>query len=134
MKITNNFSLSEFEYSDTAKKMGIDNSPTGIAISNITVLCVRLLQPLRDKIGKPMEVSSGYRCADLNKAVGGSTTSQHTKGQAADIKVQGMTPKMLKDFILKTGLEFDQLITYKNKKIVHISYAGYHNRKQVLYL
>ena len=86
MKITRNFSLEEFVKSDTAEKYNIDNTPQQNVINNIVSLC-GLLQKIRDKYGKPMHINSGYRCPKLNSKVGGSKTSQHMNGSAADISV-----------------------------------------------
>lgn len=133
IQITDNFTLDEFTRSDKATKYGIDNTPSNLVIGNITLLCVNVLQPLRDALRKAVNITSGFRNEELNRLVGGSATSDHTKGKAVDIKVKGMTPAQLRDFILQLHLPFDQLITYGNKSIVHISYRDYGNRNQVLY-
>lgn len=84
-QLTANFTLNELIRSNTATKLNIDNSPSDEIIDNLKKLCTNVLQPIRDKYGKPMVITSGYRCKALNKAVGGVKTSQHVLGQAADI-------------------------------------------------
>lgn len=84
-KLSENFTLEELLVSSTANKYGIDNTPDATAKANLTMLCNKLLQPIRDSYGKAIIVTSGYRCAKLNAKVGGSKSSQHCKGQAADI-------------------------------------------------
>ena len=120
-KITANFSLREMIHSDTAVKHGIRNVPNGKHLDNIISLCENVLQPLRDKLGVPVRISSGFRCRALNKAVGGAADSQHTKGEAADIHAQGYTAQQLFDFILSSGIVYDQLIQ-EFDEWVHISY------------
>ena len=85
MKISDNFTFEEMINSPTAKKNGINNTPDEKSKANIIRLVKEVLQPLRDEYQKPIVVTSGYRCYQLNKLVGGSTTSQHQLGQAADI-------------------------------------------------
>ena len=127
MKLTKNFDLEEFTYSPTAKKHKINNKPTGqLIIDNLTELCVEILQPLRDGIGKPIHISSGYRCLELNKKVGGVPTSQHCLGQACDFKVEGMTSYEIVKVILELNLPFDQVGLYDS--FVHISYGERHRR------
>lgn len=84
-KLSNNFTLEELLVSSTARKYGIDNTPSSAIKANLTLLCTKLLQPIRDQYGKSIIVSSGYRCPLLNTKIGGSKTSQHMKGMAADI-------------------------------------------------
>lgn len=88
-KLSKNFTLEEMIVSSTAKKYDIDNTPNAAITSNLTMLCSSLLQPIREKYGKPIIVTSGYRCSALNARIGGSTASQHVKGQAADINDGG---------------------------------------------
>lgn len=131
MEISKNFSLSEFEYSPTAKKKKIDNTiKADFVKNNIKELVFQVLQPLRDKIDKPIHISSGYRCLKLNKAVGGVATSQHVQGQAADIKVEDMTPYEVAKVVMELYLPFDQMILYPN--FVHISISP-RDRRQLLY-
>lgn len=119
MKLSDNFTLEEFTYSDTAKVKKIDNIPGDNEVKSLKNLVVKLLQPLRVKYGKPMTVNSGYRCPNLNKAVGGVATSQHVKGEAADIKCSD--PYALEKVLKESGLDFDQCIVYPTKKFVHLS-------------
>lgn len=129
MKLSENFDLSEFLKSDTASRLNINNTPTPEAIVNLTKLVNRVLQPLRDGYGQAMHINSGYRCPQLNKAVGGVPTSQHAKGEAADIRVND--PRKLLSKLLELKLDFDQAILYPT--FLHISYRSGQNRKQVLY-
>ena len=136
MKITNNLTLTELLNSEKAKKLNINNSPSNEHLINLIEISKNIFQPLRDGIGKPIRISSGYRSEKLNKAVGGSNTSQHSKGQALDlVSTQGYTNKDIFDFI-KDNLEFDQMIwefgTDKNPQWVHVSYVKGKNRKQIL--
>ena len=94
MKLTSNFSLQELLKSQTALRKGIDNKPANPGvITNLQVLCEKVLQPVRDHYARPVVINSGYRCPKLNKAVGSSSKSQHTKGQAADIEVPTFSNK-----------------------------------------
>lgn len=129
------FSIRELTASTTARRKGIDNTPNAAVIDNLTKLVDNVLDPLRTWFGKPINVTSGYRCVALNKAVGGAKTSQHCLGQAADIDTGSrLENKKLFDYI-KANLPFDQLIDEKNLDWVHVSYkSSVANRKQVLYL
>ncbi len=129
MNLTTNFRLIEFTVSDTATARGIVNKPNEEQTENLRVLCSRLLQPLRELYNEPFKINSGFRSQELNKAVGGVPTSQHTKGQAADIRVN--EPRKLLTELLKSGLVFDQAILYPT--FLHLSYNSANNRKQVLY-
>lgn len=135
-KLSENFTLEELLVSSTAAKYGIDNTPNATIKANLTMLCKKLLQPIRDKYGKSIIVTSGYRCPILNTKIGGSRTSQHMKGQAADInsgegyKVGGTARyeanKKLFDLIYKMG-GYDQLINefpdaQGRPQWVHVSY------------
>lgn len=135
MKLSNNFDLAEFVKSDTATRMGIDNTPAFQEVENIARLVVNVLQPLRNAYGKPITVNSGYRCQALNKAVGGSPTSSHMKGEAADITAGSKEEnKVLFELVKKLNLSFDQLIEEKEFSWVHISYRKGNNRNQILHL
>jgi hypothetical protein len=134
MKLSNSFNLIEFTSSETASIRGIDNTPSIAVIENLRLLCENVLQPLRDKYGKSINITSGYRSPKLNKAIGGSSTSQHCYGQAADIQVDK------KDYlkvweILKT-LPFDQIIfefgTESAPDWIHVSFVQGKNRGQKL--
>ena len=138
MKITDNFTREEFEKSDTADSMGIDNHiRDAVVFRNVTELCKKILQPLRIAYGKPIRISSGYRCEALNKAVGGVATSQHLFGMAADIQgTSNAENSKLMVMIQTMRLPFDQLILEKcdrngDPKWIHISYS-WRNRRQIL--
>ena len=134
MKLSDNFTLAEMTKSATAKRLGIDNTPSPQQLENLVELCHKVLQPVRDAIG-PIRISSGLRVPELNKAVGGSATSQHCaiNGAAADIDIEDN--KAVFDFI-KNNLQFDQLIwefgNDKQPDWVHVSYHYGHNRGQIL--
>lgn len=129
MKLSRNFSLEEFTRSETATKQGIKNEPGPEEIKNITYLCTHLLQPLRNIIKEPMNINSGFRCTELNKAVGGVPTSQHVKGEAADVRTSN--PRRLLEELKRSGLPFDQAILYPT--FMHLSVRQeYGNRYQVL--
>lgn len=126
------FTIEELTKSDTAKKHGISNTPDSQAKQNLENLVNFVLDPLREAYGKPIVVTSGYRCNKLNQLVGGSKTSQHCTGQAADIRSSVDTKeenKKLFNLILKLKLPFDQLINEHDFDWIHISYA---NRNKVL--
>lgn len=129
-KLGKYFTLEELIASSTADKAGINNVPPHDAVVNLKLLVDNILDPAREMLGEPIYVNSGYRCYELNKILLGSKTSQHLKGQAADIYTIHMN-KLLD--ILKT-LTFDQFIIYKTKGFYHISYDDNRNRKQILYL
>lgn len=126
-----NFSLSELIYSETAVKYNINNMPDIKSLDCMLNLIIYCLQPLRDKLQKPMIITSGFRNQKVNDLVGGVLTSQHTKGQAVDFIVKDMTVNQLIEFIKKSGIEYDQLIN-EYDRWVHISFVKNHNRKQVL--
>ena len=124
-----NFSIAEMLKSDTATQCNIKNVPTLSAIDNMLRLIFYTLQPLRDKLGKPVVILSGFRCAALNSKVGGKPNSQHLTGEAADIKVNGCTANTLFEYIKNSGIPYDQLINEYNQW-VHISYRHGKNRRQ----
>lgn len=136
IRISTNFTLDEFLASDTARREGIDNtSPSITAIVNLTMLVARVLQPLRNLMKLPIRVTSGYRCAALNKAVGGAYGSQHMTGQAADISFANNEDLERKAIELLLVMdEFDQLIWEQKGSIrwLHVSYNALHNRKQFI--
>lgn len=128
------FTFKELTYSNTAIARSIDNTPKEDEIKALTALVDNVLDPLREWYGKPIIVNSAYRSVTLNKAVGGVSSSQHVKGQAADITAGSKAEnKKLFDYI-KDHLEFDQLIDEKNFSWVHVSFNKNGNRKQVLKL
>ena len=136
MYLSKNFSLEEMCKSSTALRKGINNSPNQDQIKSLTVLCENILQPIRDQFGAFI-VSSGFRCIDLCKAIGSKSTSQHAKGEAADIEIPGVDNAVLAKYI-QDSLNFDQLILecYTGEPSsgwVHVSYVALHtNRKDVL--
>lgn len=133
------FTIEELCASDVARARGIDNTPPSGVTLALTTLIEKLLDPIREAWGGPITVNSGYRCQKLNTAVGGVATSQHLRGEAADISV-GIPAKnrQLLDRIVelqKAGqIEFDQLIDESNYAWVHISYRQGRNRNQILHL
>jgi zinc D-Ala-D-Ala carboxypeptidase len=136
MKLSSNFTLSELCKSETAARKGIDNIPPEDVINNLTCLCDMVLQKVRNKLGVVM-VTSGYRSPELNKAIGGSVTSDHCKGLAADFEVVGFDNKELALWI-KDNLVFKQLILefyeegQPNSGWVHCSFEEGNNKSEVL--
>lgn len=133
------FTIAEFTRSETADRKGINNILPKELLPNVQALVENVLDPLREAYGKPITVTSGYRCPALNKAVGGSATSDHMKGQAADITVGNRKEnKRLFYLVQELRLPFDQLIWEKGGSDgpdwVHISYREGNNRKQILSL
>ena len=128
------FSIKELTKSATAARKGIKNDPSIEECKSLTALIDKVLDPLREAYGKPIIVSSGYRCPKLNAAVGGSASSQHVKGEAADIRSVADTPeenKKLFDLIVKLGLPYDQLINEYNYDWVHVSFGPRHRRQKL---
>ena len=136
MKLTEHFTLSEFVRSDTATSKHIDNTPTTEAVDNLRALCRDVLEPARVAFGSPIYITSGYRCPALNKAVGGKPTSQHLRGEAADLQVRGIDNlRKLYNAIKEHGV-FDQLLYETNKagvRWIHVSYKQSGNRRQAIY-
>ena len=139
MNLSEHLSLAEVVRSETAKRKGISNMPTEEHIANFKLLAENVFEKVRAHFGCPIHISSGYRSKELNDAVGGSQTSQHSKGQAIDIDMDGsgdgVSNADVYNFI-KDNIEFDQLIwefgTDSNPDWVHVSYAQGKNRKQKL--
>ncbi len=127
------FSLSEFTRSGEAQSRGLDNTPTPEAAANLRSLVGTVLDPLRERLGRPVRVTSGYRSAAVNKAAGGVATSQHVTGQAVDIKVDGMTADALAAVLIRFGLPFDQLIWYAPERggHLHVSFNAGGNRREI---
>ena len=128
------FTIQELTKSATAQRKGIDNTPSVQVRANLTALIEKVLDPLREAYGKPIIVTSGYRCEKLNKAVGGAASSQHVKGEAADIRSVQDTPeenKKLFDLIVKLGLPFDELINEYGYDWVHVSFGSRHRRQKL---
>lgn len=137
MKITEHLTLEECISSQTATRLKIDNKPTEAVVENLRAVGENVFEKVRAHFGTPIRLSSGYRSPKLNKAIGGSKTSQHMTGQALDIQgTNGVSNKAIFDYI-KANLVFDQLIwefgNAQNPAWVHVSYrADGKNRKQVL--
>jgi hypothetical protein len=139
MKISTHLNLAEITRSDTAKRHGIDNTPTAEHLENFKLLADKVFEPIREHFKTPIFISSGYRSKALNDFIKGSLSSQHCKGQAIDIDMDGsngeVTNRMVFDFI-KNKLDFDQLIwefgTDFNPDWVHVSFVKTGNRKQKL--
>ena len=127
IRLSKNFSLSEMVKSSTAERLRVDNSPSDIHLVNLTHLCINILQPVRDQFGV-ISINSGYRSPTLNAKVGGSKTSQHCNGQAADFESTRISNPDLAKWISE-NLIFDQLILEfydgvdPNSGWVHCSYV-----------
>jgi len=137
MNLSKSFTLNELTKSQEATRLGIDNTPNDEHILNLKILCENILQPIRDFYGMPLSVSSGYRSAALCEAIGSSSKSQHTMGQAADFEIFGILNKEVSDWIVQ-NLDYDQCILEfwnendPNSGWVHCSYNNSGNRKQYL--
>lgn len=142
------FTLNELTRSDTASRMKIGNTPTAEAVKNLTALVDKVLDPVREMYGKPIYISSGYRCPRLNKAVGGVAGSQHKTGQAADIQqvkkiIQNGKEVTVVDHeanrrvfkLIEENFDFDQLLWENGGRWIHVSFrADGKNRRQVKHL
>ena len=130
------FNLSEFFQSSTAAKNGIKNEPSAdekaTIVRNINLLVDNVLDPVRDIVNTPIIITSGYRCPQVNRLVGGVDNSQHMSGCAADFHVQGYNHSMMYEVFLYifNTLEFDQLIYYPSKNFIHVSYVENCNRHE----
>ena len=123
MNLSPHFTLAEMTASGTADSLGIDNNPNDKQKCALRVLCVSVLEPLRDVVG-PLQVTSGFRSASLNEAINGSTSSQHMKGQAADlIPINTSRDDAFLELIklIEAGFPVDQAITYLGKPHLHVS-------------
>ncbi len=139
MKLSEHLSLAEVTRSETAKRKGISNTPTAEHLENFKLLADNVFEKIRAHFGCPIHISSGYRSKELNDAIGGSQTSQHSKGQAIDIDMDGSAHGVSNADVynfIKDNLEYDQIIWEfgddKNPDWVHVSYAEGKNRKQRL--
>lgn len=126
-QLSKNFSLAEFTKSETATRKGLDNTPTPEVIQNLQKLVDNIIQPLREAIGKPININSGYRAPEVNASVGGSKTSDHCKGQAADIEINGMANGDLAQYIVDNYKFTQVILEFYTKGIpdsgwVHVSY------------
>ena len=127
------FSFDELCESGTAKTHNIDNKPSEEIKVNLRNLVDNCLDVIREKYGKPITISSGYRCHELNKKVGGKETSQHTRGQAADLKGKNRAENEILFNVIKELGCYDQLINEYNFSWVHVSFVNNKkNRKQIL--
>ena len=137
MNLSANFTLKELTKSDTATRLGLDNTPDDEALENLKTLCEKVLQPVREHFGKSVTVNSGYRSPESNTAVGGSKTSDHCKGQAADIEIDGIPNHELAQWIMD-NLDYTQLILefytqgIPDSGWVHVSYDPNNLKKQEL--
>ena len=137
--VTMHFTIEELYASETAKRLGIDNKPSVQKMINLVYLAAYVLEPLRVATGEPVKINSGYRCEKLNKAVGGVYNSQHLKGQAADICIDGDMAKGRRWFnYIRDHLNFDQLIWEHDRSgtyWIHVSFVYPDfgkNRRQVI--
>lgn len=128
------FTVEELSRSSVAQTKRIDNKPNAEQQSALVDLIENVLDPLREKFGKPIIVSSGFRSKDLNRAVGGAASSQHMKGEAADIYTGTKEGNKELFDIIRKELPFDQVIDEKDFSWVHVSYKKSGNRKQTLKL
>ena len=139
MQLSKNFSLAELVKSQTAERMGLNNSPNEDQTENLRLLCERVLQPVRDHFGKVVSISSGFRNEILSQKIGSSSKSQHCKGQAADFEIFSEPNNELSDWI-KENLMFDQLILEyytpgePNSGWIHVSYTKDINLNRKEYL
>lgn len=137
MRLSKDFTLQELTVSSTATKHGISNIPNQDQITNLILLCQFILQPIKEHFNKPVIINSGYRSPELCLLVNSTVTSQHTKGQAADFEINGISNKELADWIV-ANLDYDQcILEFWNKEEpnsgwVHCSYSFDHSRKQYL--
>ena len=136
MRISKHLELAELIRSESAKRLGISNMPTPEHIENLKQLAEHIFEPIREHFGQPIYISSGYRSQALNSAIGGALNSQHNRGMAIDIDMDGTSIKNSAIFAYAKTLPFDQLIwefgTKDNPDWVHISYSSL-NRREMLY-
>lgn len=128
------FTLAEMTRSQTAERLGIDNRPGAAEIDNLRALCAAVLDPLREAVGRPITINSGYRGPALNARIGGAAGSQHLTGQAADIQSTGMSVLELFQTVIRCGLPYDQLIYEArdaSSKWVHVSHNAAGNRGEI---
>jgi hypothetical protein len=137
MNLTKNFTLAEMTKSETALRYDMDNTPGEQETAALKLLAEKVLQPVRDHFGRGVKVNSGFRHPEVNAKVGGSKTSDHCRGQAADIEIPGVPNAELAEWI-KDNLDFRQLILefytpgIPDSGWVHVSYVAEDNKKQVL--
>jgi hypothetical protein len=137
IQLSKNFWLSEFTRSQTAARHKIENIPPERAVENLRLLVTRVLQPIRDGLTRPVVISSGYRCRELNKLIGGASGSQHQFGEAADFSVAGLNHLTAVRWI-EANLSFDQLILEHwrggSSGWIHCSFSRTYNRQQSLFI
>ena len=132
-RLSEHFTLGELTTSEFAARNGIDNDPPEPALTNLYKLCRYILQPLRETLGKPLIITSGYRSPEVNAGIGGAKTSQHIHGEAADINCPSMTVEDLFLEIEASGLPYDQLIQ-EFDQWVHVSFTDTRPpRREMLY-
>jgi hypothetical protein len=134
MELSRFFLLEEMTRSETARREGIPNDPGATEVGNLRALCAAVLDPLRESLGRPVKINSGYRSPALNSRIRGAADSQHVLGMAADLQAPGMAVLELFQRIIRLGLPFDQLI-YEAKdtttKWVHVSHDATRNRGEI---
>lgn len=140
MNISEHITYTEATRSDTANKLGIDNTPNIDQLKSMKLAACRVFEPVRNHFGKPIRINSFFRSQELNKAIGGARNSQHMKGEAIDMSAipsTGLTNSQIFNWI-KDNLEFDQLIweygNINNPAWVHVSFSAEKNRNQILYI
>ena len=134
MSFSRFFTLAELTHSNTAVAEGIANQPGAAETANLQALCQAVLDPLRQAVGQPIKVNSGYRGPQLNRRIGGAADSQHLRGQAADIQSAAMTVLELFKTVIRLGLPFDQLIyeaRSASSKWVHVSHDVVRTRGEI---
>ena len=131
MQLSEHFELAEFLVSETAARRGITNEPTPEIIDNLRRLCQLVLEPLRVKLARPVVITSGYRSPALNRAIGGSPTSHHMQGRAADLIVPGITPLAVCQAASQLKLPCVQII-HEFGRWTHLSVAISNERTQLL--
>lgn len=132
IRLSENFTLDELTYSRVAIANGLENVPNPAALNALKKLVTYLLQPLRNRYGSAIAITSGYRNEAVNLLAGGVKNSQHTLGEAADCYI-AEGPEKLLEVLKESGLAFDQAILYRKKKFLHLSYREGFNRIQILY-
>lgn len=136
LQLTENFYLSELVKSQTASRLNLNNTPNDTEIKNLKLLCEKVLQPIRDHFNKPVIITSGFRSKVVNNAVGGSSSSQHCFGQAADFDIPGIPNYDLAVWI-KESLNYDQLILEcyhgGNSGWVHVGYSPRHKNEELTF-
>lgn len=127
------FTIKELTRSETARILGIDNTPPASAVKALNDLVDNVLDPLRESWGGPIRVNSGYRCPELNQAVGGTPGSQHQRGEAADITVGSRrSNRRLLELIKRLNLPVDQCIDEKGCRWIHVSHRRGRNRRMYM--